>query len=154
MHLPGHVLRQFGEVQGIPVRIGAQQIRHGTGPRGRGGEDSGGRVRHGGGTDGEGRGGGGRGGGGIYMIATVAGQVDSDREDVDIGGETTSMSSSDDSDESRSGSSSSDGDEGGHDGYTMEMPHDGESVGVDRGDEEGLRDQVRDLEDLVTTLQQ
>lgn len=92
------------------VLIGAQQIRHG------------------------------KGGEGIDLIAAVAGQVDSDREDVDIGGETTFMSSSDESDESRSGSSRSDGDEGGDDGYDVEMPQVAKSLGVDRGDEEGLRD--------------
>lgn len=56
------------------------------------------------------------------MIVAITGQVDSEREDVDIDGETTSMSSSDDSDESRSGSSSRYGDEGRDDGYDVEMP--------------------------------
>lgn len=64
------------------------------------------------------------------------------------------MSSSDDSDESGLGSSSSDGDEGGDDGHDMEVPQAAESIGVDRGDEEGLRDQIRCLEDLVATLWQ
>ncbi|XP_059067566.1 uncharacterized protein LOC131858361 [Cryptomeria japonica] len=151
------------------VLIGAHQIRHGRGSKRRGGEDRGGGVRGGGVRggggrdgggmgggvrDGRGRGGGGRDGGGIDLVATVTRQVDSDREDVDIGGDTASMTSSDDSYESGSGSSSSDGDEGGDDGYDVEMSQDAESVDVDRGDEEGLRDQVRRLEDLVATLLQ
>lgn len=62
--------------------------------------------------------------------------MDSDREDVDIGGETASMSNSDDSDKSGSRTSSNDGDEVKDDGYDVEMPQAKESVGVDRGDEE------------------
>lgn len=60
--------------------------------------------------------------------------MDSDREDVDIGEETASMSSSDDNDESGSGSSRNDGDEGGDDGYDVEIPQATEFVGMDRGD--------------------
>lgn len=48
--------------------------------------------------------------------------MDSDREDVDIGGETASMSNSDESGKSGSESSSNDGDEGRDDGYDVDMP--------------------------------
>ncbi|XP_057870126.1 uncharacterized protein LOC131076811 [Cryptomeria japonica] len=130
------------------VPIGAQQIRHGRDPKGKGR----GGGRYGGGRDGGGRGGVGRGGGGIDLIAMVVEQVDSGEEDVDISGEIASMSSSDEGDESGSGSSSNDGDEGGDDGHDVEMPQDTEFGGAERGDEEGLRDQFKRLEDLVATL--
>lgn len=72
--------------------------------------------------------------------------------DVDISGETTSLSNYDGSEsevyELVSGSSSSDGDEGGDKGHDVEMP----KVMERGGDEEGLRDRVRSLEDLGTTL--
>lgn len=80
--------------------------------------------------------------------------MDSGREDVDLGGETVSMSSSNESGESRSGSPSSDGDEGRDDGYDVEIPQAMKFVGMERGDEEGLRDCVRHLKDLVATLRQ
>ncbi|XP_059068598.1 uncharacterized protein LOC131859087 [Cryptomeria japonica] len=155
MHLPSHVLRQFGEVQVILDVISyfactTREIRHGSGPRGqrRGGYGGDGGCRGGGGRGGGGRdgggigggggggGGGGRDGGGIDLITMVTEQVDSGEEDVDISGETASMKNYDESDESGSGSSSSGGDGGGDDGYDVEMPQVTKSVGAERGDEE------------------
>ncbi|XP_059068590.1 serine/threonine-protein phosphatase 7 long form homolog [Cryptomeria japonica] len=71
-------------------------------------------------------------------------RVESGEEDVDISGETVSMRSFDRSDsegdELASGSSSNDGDEGGGTGHDVDMAQDIDSRGVERGDEEGLRD--------------
>ncbi|XP_059067868.1 uncharacterized protein LOC131858596 [Cryptomeria japonica] len=102
------------------------------------------------------------GGGGAHCSppppSPPANHVDSGEEDVDISGETASMSSSDRSDsegdESALGSQRSDGDEGGDSGHDVEMPQDMESRGAERADEEGLIDRVRSLEDLVATLRQ
>lgn len=60
------------------------------------------------------------------MIAAIAEQVESGKEDVDISGETISMRTSDRSDnegnESALGSSKNDGDEGGDIGHDVGIP--------------------------------
>ncbi|XP_057866686.1 uncharacterized protein LOC131074132 [Cryptomeria japonica] len=65
--------------------------------------------------------------------------------DVDIGGETASISSShrseSEGDESQLGSLKNNGDEGGYDGYDIDIPQAMEIGGEEGGDEEGLRDQ-------------
>lgn len=139
------------------IPISPQKIQYKRAQRGRG---------RGRGRDGGGRDGGGRDGGQIRFIevATIKKvEKEGSEEDVDIDGDTESMSNfgQDESDDSETGLSSSGGsDSGDGGGQDIEMPQVGDVLDAKGGDEEEgedeqvLRDQIRSLEDLVVNLRQ